>query len=153
VTALLGDDARRLLWALTDSALVALRPVADSLERVSTLPLGGPARRLALQGDRIAIALGESGLRLVDVRDPAAPRIVADWHGARYVYDVSLTGDRLFVAAGVEGVYVLSIAGERLTTLGLARELGFATALQSHGAYTYLLDRSSRSLRRISSDF
>ena len=87
VTALLGDDARGLLWALTDSALVVLRPVGDSLERVSTLPLGAPARRLAVQGDLLAVALGEGGLRVVDVRDPAAPRLGAEWHGARYVYD------------------------------------------------------------------
>ena len=153
VTALLGDDARGLLWALTDSALVGLRPVADSLERISTLALSAPARRLALKGDRLAIALGEGGLRLVDASDPAAPRPMADWHGARYVYDISLAGDRLYVAAGVEGVYVLSVAGDRLTTLGLARELGFATALRSSGSYTYMLDRTSRSLRRISSDF
>ena len=153
VTALLGDDSRGLLWALTDSALVGLRLVGDSLERLSTLPLAAPARRLALQGDRLAIALGESGLRMIDARDPAAPRVTSDWHGARYVYDVSLAGDRIYVAAGVEGVYVLSNADDHLTTLGLARELGFATALESRGPYTYMLDRTSRSLRRISSDF
>ena len=153
VDALLWDDARSVLWTLADSTLVALRPAGDSLERVGALALGGPARRLSVSGDRLAIALGEGGVRLVDVSDVAAPRELARWTGARYVYDVSLAGSRLYVAAGVEGVYVLGASGSTLRTLGLARELGFATALASRNGYTYLIDRNANALRRISSSF
>ena len=153
VDMLLVDEARGLVWALADSSLLALRPAGDSLERVGSLALGGPARRLSLQGDRMAVALGEGGVRLLDVRDPAAPRELAAWRGTRYVYDVSLAGSRLYAASGVDGLYVLGTAGDSLTTLGLARELGFASALQSHGGYTYLIDRSTNMLRRISSGF
>jgi hypothetical protein len=38
-------------------------------------------------------------------------------------------------------------------TEGLARELGFVVALASADGYTYVLDRTTNSLRRIPSDF
>jgi hypothetical protein len=40
-----------------------------------------------------------------------------------------------------------------LRTLGLARSLGFATAIESLGGYTYILDRRTNSVRRIESMF
>ncbi len=153
VSVIVAEPGRALLWALTDSTLLALRPVGDSLELLSSTPLGGPARRVAVDGDRLAVALGEGGARTFDTSDPAAPKETARWAGARYVYDVSFAGQRLFVAAGVEGVYVVSTAGVRLTTLGLARELGFATALESRDGFTFLIDRSTNSLRRFPSEF
>jgi hypothetical protein len=57
------------------------------------------------------------------------------------------------VASGVEGVYVLDTGGPGLKTEGLARELGFAIALVSGGGYTFVLDRTTNSLRRFASDF
>ena len=153
LTTLVAEPGRALLWGLGDSTLVALRPVGDSLEVVSATPLGSPARRVAVDGERLAVALGEGGVRTFDVRDPAAPRETARWTSARYVYDVSFAGQRLFAASGVEGVYVVSTAGDRLTTIGLARELGFATALESRDGFTFLIDRSTNSLRRFPSDF
>ena len=153
LTTLVADPGRVLLWGLADSTLIALRPTGDSVEVVSRTPLGGPARRVAVDGERLAVALGEGGVRTFDVSDPAAPRELARWTGARYVYDVSLAGQRLFVASGVEGVYVVSTAGNRLTTIGLARELGFATALETRDGFTFMIDRSTNSLRRFPSEF
>ena len=153
VTTLVAEPGRALLWGIGDSTLVALRPAGDSLEVLSTTSLGGPARRVSIDAERLAVALGEGGVRTFDVSDPASPRETARWTGGRYVYDVSFAGERLFVAAGVEGVYVLSTAGQRLTTLGLARELGFATALETRDGFTFLIDRSTNSLRRFPSDF
>lgn len=145
------DLARNLLWALTDSALVALRIAGDSLERVAALPLT-QGRALAVEQSRIAVALGEQGVKLFDSEDPAALREVGEWVGARFAYDVSLAGTRMFVAAGPEGLYVLDMSGD-LTVVGLARDLGFAAAVASFGQFTYLLDRSTNSVRRIESEF
>jgi hypothetical protein len=72
--------------------------------------------------------------------------------GARFAYDVSLAGTRMFVAAGPEGLYVLDVSGD-MTVVGLARDLGFAAAVASFGQFTYLLDRSTNSVRRIESEF
>jgi hypothetical protein len=153
INALAYDSARALLWVGADSMLVALRPAGDSLERVSVLPLGALVRRVNLQGTRIAIALGEGGVKVVDASDAAAPKETGKWTGARFAYDVSFAGSRLYVASGVEGLYVLDVSGAEPRTLGLARDLGFVIALASHDGYTFLLDRTTDSLRRIESDF
>lgn len=153
VRALAIDSARSIVWAVTDRELVALHAAGDSLSRIGALALDGAGRRLALRGDTVAVALGQRGIRLYDAVNPAAPRRLADWHLADFSYDVAFGDDRLFVAAGPEGVYVLSLTGGTLRTLGLARDLGFASALASYEGYTYILDRRANALRRLLSDF
>jgi len=152
-SALAFDRARGVLWALVDSTLVALRPAGDSLEVVSRTPSGGRGLRLSLLDHRVAVALGERGVVLFDAATPAEPRELGRWSGARFAYDVSLAWRRLYVASGVEGVYVLDTGGSGLQVEGLARELGFAIALASEGGYTFVLDRTTNSLRRFVSDF
>jgi len=153
VVALAYDGARRIVWALTDSSLIALRPVGDSIERLGAVKVGAGGRRLAAHGTRVAVAMGEAGVRLFDAADPTSPREIARWNVARFVYDVSFGGRRLYAASGIEGVYVLDAGGQQLVTEGLARELGFAVALASADGYTFVLDRTTDSVRRIPSDF
>jgi hypothetical protein len=147
------DSTRHLLWTITDRALIAFRVSDDSLARIGSIAITGGARRLAILGDRAAVALGEGGVQLYDIRVPEAPRETAHWSTARFAYDVSLDSTRLFVAAGPEGVYVIDVSGAELRTIGLARSLGFATALVSRGGSTYIVDRRENALRRIPSDF
>lgn len=153
VETLAWDAARSLLWAIVDSALVGYRAAGDSLERLGAVSIGAAGRRISVSGSRIAIASGEQGVRLIDVSNPAQP--VARWHwtDARFVYDVSMFEQRLYVAAGVEGVYVLDVSGAAPAVLGLARDLGFATAIASTGGHTFVLDRGTNALRRFRSDF
>ncbi|HEX6536177.1 MAG TPA: hypothetical protein VF041_16420 [Gemmatimonadaceae bacterium] len=153
VRALVVDSARALLLASTDRELVALRVAGDSLERVGGVTLDGVGRRLAATHDTVAVALGEHGVALYDTSNPASPRPLATWTTALFAYDVAFTGSRLYVAAGPEGVYVLDVGDGTLRTLGLARGLGFASALATDGRYTYILDRRSNALRRIQSAF
>jgi hypothetical protein len=153
VTALLFDDTRELLFAAADSTLYVYRPVADSLEPAGSVPIDAIARHIAVDGNRLAIALGEAGLKLYDISTPTAPKYLTSWTGSRFVYDVSLVGTRLYAASGVDGLYVLDVSSQHVETLGLARELGFATAIVSRGGFTYVLDRSTNALRRIPSEF
>jgi hypothetical protein len=147
------DETRHLVWVLADSTLFALRPAGDSLERVGAVQAGGPGRQVAFQENRVAVALGEGGVRLFDATNPAEPRETGRWTGARFAYDVSFAWRRLYVASGVEGVYVLDVSGSQPVTEGLARELGFVIALASSDGYTYVLDRTTNAVRRIPSDF
>ena len=153
VRALVIDRAREILWAASDTHLIAFRLNGDSLERISDVAIDGGARRVAAQGTRVAVAVGERGVRVFDVTDPAHPVAHAPWTLARFAYDVSLDGKRMFVAAGPEGVYVCEFHDSRLITLGLARGLGFASAIVSRDGYTYLLDRRTDKLHRFGSDF
>jgi hypothetical protein len=147
------DSAGAVLWAATDAQLVGFTISGDSLTRAGEAPLDAPARGMAVASRRAAVALGEAGVRLFDVTDPGAPHLLWSWTRARFAYDVSLDGSRMFVAAGPEGVYVVDVSGAKPRTIGLARSLGFASAITSLGGYTYILDRRANALRRIRSDF
>lgn len=153
VHALLLDAEHGLLWATTDRNLIALRASRDTLERIGEAPLDAVGLRLAQTGDTIVVALGERGVQFFDVTDPKAPRPVASWTTAHFAYDVSIDKQRLFVAAGPEGVYVVDLRTTPMRTLGLAHEMGFATALASRRGHTYILDRRGVVLRRVLSDF
>jgi hypothetical protein len=147
------DSTHAVLWVGADSTLIVLRPAGDSLERVGATSLAAGIRSIAVLGGRLAVALGESGVRVFDARDPAAPVEQTRWTGARFVYDVSLSPDRLFVAAGGEGLYVLHASPNSRPVIGLARELGFIIGVETRGPDTYLLDRDGPSLHRIATRF
>ena len=147
------DETRAILWVVTDSLLLAFRPDGDSLSALGSARLPGRGRGLSLGGTRVAVSLGEGGVVLYDASTPSAPRDIGRWNAARFVYSVSLAGDRLFAAGGMDGVYVLTVSDGGLQTYGLARELGFATLLMTRGPFTYMVDRTTNSLRRIPSDF
>jgi hypothetical protein len=144
------DSRRQILWALTDTLLLGLQWAGDSLRISSRTRVDAGGRSLTSHGDRLAVALGSDGITLFDTGDPAAPREIARWAGARFVYDATLTGDRVYAGAGPEGVFVIDASSVPLRTIGLAFDLGFAATLLSRDGYTYILDRRTSSVRRIS---
>ena len=147
------DESRAVLWASTDRELVALRITGDSLVAIGAVPLAGIGLRVVVEKGLAAVAMGEKGVALIDVSDPMHPRSRGDWTVARFAYDVSLDNGRLFVAAGPEGVYLVDVTATTTRTIGLARQLGFASALASHDGHTFILDRRTNALRRIISTY
>lgn len=142
-----GDST---LWALTEEALTAY--AADSsgaLTHVGSFPLPGIGRRLVI-GDSLAfVAAGSGGLYAVDIRDPAVPVTVGNWSGARFVYDVAVSGSLVYAAAGPEGLYVLQLAGGTFHPIGLSRGLGFVASVEAGEGAIFALDRAGGTLRRI----
>ncbi len=153
VRALALDHERSVVWAATDDSLVSFRLDGDSLQRLAALPIDGGARKIAVGGGRVAVAVGERGVRMFNVADPLHPTAAHKWTVARFAYDVSIQGARMFVAAGPDGVYVVDLKQDMLITIGVARDLGFAAAIVSADGYTYLLDGRTDVLRRFDSDF
>jgi hypothetical protein len=143
------DEPRAVLWASTDHSLVALRITGDSLVSIGSVPLGGSGLRFAIQKGLAAVAMGEKGVALFDITDPTQPRLKTVWTAAHFAYDVSIDESRLYVAAGPEGVYLVDVSGETPRTIGLARSLGFASAIVSGDGHTFILDRRTNALRRI----
>lgn len=138
------------LWLLTDRQLGGYRVPLDSAARLlGTVDVEGPARRLAIQDTLAAVAAGAGGVYLVRINDAALPRVLAHWSEPRYVYDVALWGDNVYVAAGPEGLYVLRAGAGRLEPVGLARSVGFVAALAAGSDALYALDRTGGVLRRI----
>jgi hypothetical protein len=147
------DEARAILWASTDRELVALHIQGDSLVNIGAVPLSGIGLRVAIEGAVAAVAMGEKGVAIIDITDAAHPKSRGDWTTAHFAYDVSIDGHRLFVAAGPEGVYLVNLTPEGPHTVGLARALGFASAVVSHDGHTFILDRRTNALRRIISTY
>lgn len=153
VRALALDDVRGILWAVTDQQLVAIRVRGDTLTRIGGAPIDGGARRVAANQEMVAVAVGERGVRLFNVGDPAQPQARRPWTVGRFAYDVSLDGSRLFIAAGPDGVFVVELHPTYIVTIGVARNLGFAASIVSRDGYTYLLDGRTNQLRRLDSAF
>jgi hypothetical protein len=147
------DEVRAIVWASTDRELVALRISGDSLVKIGSLPLPGIGLRMVIDQGVAAVAMGEKGVSIFDITDPTQPKQRAVWTGARFAYDVSIDGSRMFVAAGPEGVYLVDLGTDGPRTIGLARSLGFASALISHDHHTFILDRRTNALRRIISTY
>ena len=143
------DEAHAVLWASTDHSLVALRITGDSLVKIGSAPLVGSGTRFTIRKTLAAVAMGEKGVALFNVADPTRPVLMTVWTVAHFAYDVSIDGSRLYVAAGPEGVYLVDVGGDNPRTIGLARSLGFASAIVSGDGHTFILDRRANALRRI----
>jgi hypothetical protein len=144
------DPHRQILWALGDTIVLALPWRGDGLVTSSRTPVDPGGRSLTLHQDRMAVALGSAGVIILDASNPASPRTIARWSDARFVYDVALAGERLYAGAGPEGMFVIDVSGVPARTIGLAFDIGFAATLLSRDGYTYILDRRTSSVRRIS---
>ncbi len=132
-------------WVLWEDRLVAYGPELAKIGEV-TLPAAG--RTVRMDGNRLAIAAGTSGVFVMDVTDPAAPRVVQHYEGVRFAYAADLEGDRVYVAAGPEGVALVDISGEEPRVVGVARETRFATDVVVSGVgEVWILDRDGQSVQ------
>lgn len=140
-------DERGNIWALTTSSLYALRGAADSFSVVGRIPLPSGARRIDVQGNMLAVALGDSGVRFYDIAEPAQPKTITEWRGTAFVYDVAIHNGVAYVACGIDGLAKLTISTTpRLD--GLARELGFILAVTVRAPDIWVLDRSGSAVVR-----
>ena len=144
------DQRRQILWTLSDTLVLGLTWRADTLMTSSRTRVDPGGRSITLHGDRMAVAIGSAGVILLDTSNPENPRTIARWSDARFVYDVALAGERLYAGAGPEGVFVVDASAVPPRTIGLAFDIGFAATLLSRDGYTYILDRRTSSVRRIS---
>jgi hypothetical protein len=155
----LPEDARvvdlawrgsRQLWVLTEDRLAAFD--VDESGRPSprgAYTFGAVPRRITLADSLAIVAAGSGGVYAVDIRDPDHPVELANWSGARFAYDAAILHDRVYIAAGPEGLYVLRLSAEGFAPVGLSRGLGFVAAVEAGPDAVYLLDRSGFALRRV----
>jgi len=75
----------------------------DLLVLGHTGPFPGLVRDVALAGGRAYLALGESGLLVVDLADASEPRIAGSFLPGGFVQDVAVVDDLAILAAGTAG--------------------------------------------------
>lgn len=142
-------DGRGIVWAVTSNQLFALKADFDSLSVVSTSDLPRGAQRITIEGNLAALALGDSGVRFVNVADAAAPVRIADWHGTKFVYDVALVNGVAYTASGIDGMAKVTLRnGTTPVQEGLARELGFIVSVAATNGNLWVLDRSGTAVIR-----
>ena len=123
------------------------RALGDTLR--SRLPLAnmrvvdgivrGQAKAVAVREGYLYIASGAAGLRIVDIRVPAAPRLVATAPTAADALDIAVVGGVAYVAVGHQGLQLIDVKSPAHPRL-LGRVLTPAKALTVTvaGRYAYV---------------
>ena len=142
------QDARTV-WVLTEERLTAYGVQGDSLERRGTVAFPSLARRVTIADSIALVSAGSGGVYAIDIRNPDAPAEIANWSGARFVYDAALRNGTTYVAGGPEGLYILRLGRDGFTPVGLSRGVGFVAAVEAGPDAIYLLDRTGTALRRL----
>ncbi|MCD4828271.1 MAG: hypothetical protein K8R90_02420 [Candidatus Cloacimonetes bacterium] len=131
--------------------------VADGQTGVLTIALGndnpanprvvhrlntyGVSYALVRNGDILYIADGSEGVKMVDISDPTAPVVTQQSAFVGEARGLALDGNRLFVAAGENGLVALD--ANTLSTLYTVQTRGFANDVAVSGAYVLLADRDN----------
>ncbi|HOW64380.1 MAG TPA: immunoglobulin domain-containing protein [Verrucomicrobiota bacterium] len=139
------------LWKSSDRLYVTLGP-SGGLGVVETTPvgrlnpLGGLAvsiatNRVCVAGHYAYIANRASGLMLIDVENPAKPRVASSIDTPGTAMDVFILGTNAYVADGSAGLQIIDISDPlRPVPRGRMDTAGLATAVQVAGAYAYVAD-------------
>jgi hypothetical protein len=107
---------------------------------LARLPLPGRPLRLGGEGDRLLV-VGESGdVHLIDVADPAIPRLRWSWRPADgYAYAAAVRGELGYVDTD-EGLTVLRLSGPGPERVTLADAGGYSERVRVCGDYLLLVD-------------
>lgn len=134
-----------VIWELAGARVVARSP--ESLSELGSVALEGPGRALSVDGAIAVVAGGESGVSVLDLRDPSTPRVAARYQGVRYAYSAALMGQTAYVAAGEQGLVTLDLRDPSApVVVGVAGNLGMPYAVVRTGESLYVLDRENRRL-------
>jgi hypothetical protein len=138
------------VWTLEGRRLIAREPA--TLQLVSALVLPDAGRFLVVDGTLAAIGSVAEGIFLVNLEDPANPRLVVTLklEGVHAAAASVLDRDRLYVAAGQQGLLVFEVIDRASPRrLGVIRGVGSADAVAVVGSTVYIVDRQTRRLRQV----
>ncbi len=108
-------------------------------DRITRLATGAPAQRVLLNGSYLYIAIGSSGLMVVNVSNPRAPSVVTTI-ATTDAQDLSLYSNTLVVADGSGGIRVFDVSApsapiHRKTLSWAAGTKATAVAAAGYGAH------------------
>ena len=144
-TALVFAPQAGVLWMLNGSRLIAR---TTQLEEIGYVELPAIGRTISISGSRALVAAGSSGLFLVDIQQPSAPRLLGQVRGIGFAFDAVLDGNTAYVAGGREGLLVLDVTDPAAArVVGVASGFGFVSsvALAPDGRM-YVTDREGERL-------
>jgi hypothetical protein len=135
-----------LLMALSSSVVIA-----QTVEYVSSYDTPAAARSVYVVGDYAYVALGSSGLQIVNVSNPDNPVYAGSYETSGSAYGVYVTGDYAYVAAGFSGLQVADVSNpENPVFAGSYDTPDRARSVYVSSDYAYVADRTSLQIINIS---
>ena len=138
----------------SSNTTIAAAPVASAanIELVGTYNTPGRALGVAVAGNYAYVADGETGLRVINVSNPAAPAQIGFYDTTGMANDVAVVGNYVYVADGLSGLRVVNVSNPASPT-----EVGsyvipggseaYAQGIAVVGNYAYVAGSSTGGLR------
>ncbi len=140
-----GQDGSAVV-TVTNGAFTATAQVQVATftpRRLSFLGIPGSANGVDASGDFAYVAAGGAGLVVVDVADPAAPRIAGIADTVGNAYEVEVRGDFAYVADGTGGLAIVDVGDPAQPVIaGRADTGGIFVDLVVRGDLAYVADRA-----------
>ncbi len=146
---LVWPRASRIAWVLEGPRLVARD--GGTLAEVGALELTASARSLDVDAALAVVAAGRDGVYVIDVSDPAMPRLTARYQGIRNAFDAALLESRAYIAAGEQGLVVVDI--ERPSApevVGVVRNLGSPSLVLRASRQLWVVDGATSEAHSVS---
>ncbi|MDA8142310.1 MAG: Ig-like domain-containing protein, partial [Desulfobacteraceae bacterium] len=109
------DISKNLLVDSRDSNSGSFYLIAHSAQSgfkiMGSVPV--PASRVVVDAGYAYLASGDNGLVIVDISNPADPRIVTRVNTIGFVYDVSIKGRMVYLAQGKKGITTVDVTDPR----------------------------------------
>lgn len=146
---LVWPRASPIAWVLEGPRLVARD--GGTLEEVGALELTASARSLDVEGALGVVAAGRDGVYVIDVSDPAMPRLAARYQGVRNALDVALLESRAYIAAGEQGLVVVDIGRPAEPKVAaVARNLGSPSLVLRTSGLVWVVDGATSEAHSVS---
>ena len=105
------------------------------------IPTPGEARRLSVEGTRLAVAMGKAGTDLYDLKDAAKPILLAHIDSPDGAHDAELSGGLLYTADGKAGFHVYDASGgSKAAVAGTIPTIYMANRIRPLGDQLYLAE-------------
>lgn len=123
--------------ALTDS----LSYVDWATRLTGSFYSAGLAYGVTSTGNTVYMAVGGSGLQIIDVTTPATPTLTGSYNTSGNATDVIVLGSTAYVADGTSGLQIINLTTPATPTLtGTLNTLGAANGVAVSGNYAYIAD-------------
>jgi hypothetical protein len=105
----------------------------------------------AISGNYAYVACGSAGMTVIDISNPALPRIVGSYDTPGWAYGVAVEGNYAYVADGAGGLRILNISNPSVpVSVGSVALLGSTRDVTVAGNYAYTANSSSIQIVNIS---
>jgi hypothetical protein len=119
-------------------------PTRRTPARSASTTRRGMPRAWRSPGSYAYVADGDSGLRIINVSDPAHPGEVGFYDTPGYAYGVAVSGSYAYVADGDSGLRIINVADPaHPSEVGFYDTPGYAYGVAVSGSYAYVADGNS----------